>query len=108
MNNTEVPQDFRSLNSLFFDLFDRNAEDTVFNSSDEIDQLFEQFKVFLTQFNFNFDPQTLNAFAIEVKRRLSLKFDYGNTISDGSAEPWTEDCWQDNDRYFWNRYKTYL
>ena len=99
-----VRNDMTMLNSLFFNVFYKGIEDKVFNTTEEIDLIFENFRKTIASMNINPEPQTWNVFVEETKRRLSLVFDYGNTISDGSSEPWTEDCWQINERYFWDRY----
>lgn len=103
-----IRNDTGMLNLLFFSAYNKGIEERVFNSDEELNLVFEKFRNTLSLMNIRPESQTWNVFVEEAKRRLSLVFDYGNTISDGSSEPWTEDCWQFKERYFWDRYTTYL
>lgn len=101
--------DIDKLNTLFFRIYETGIEDKQFDSMEEIEEVFDHFKTnILSLPNNGLDEQTWARFVEEAKRRLSIKFDFGNTISDGNNEPWLEECRVNKNFYFWNRYKKYL
>ena len=45
----------------------------------------------------------------QIRAEVSVKYEYGSTLSDGSMEPWVNACWQSlPERKYWEAYKNKL
>lgn len=107
-SNLNLPSHLDAIEKLFFGFLYPDIENKVFTSSEEIDQIFQEAKQRILGMNVPLSDQTWEIFVEQARRRLSLSFDYGSTISDGESEPWTASCFEIKERYYWNRYKNYL
>lgn len=90
----------------------KGIEDKVITSEELEDKLSGFITHFTTSIapllNLSVSEQAIQNFRDEMRRRVSLEFTAGATLSDGKYEPWVDQCWETNDQYYWKRYRTLL